>query len=41
MYSIGNAVNNVAISLYDDRWLLTYDNQSLHVEHLNYYNIVC
>ena len=41
MYSIGNAVNNVAISLYGDRWLLTYDNQSLHVEHLNYYNIVC
>ena len=40
MYNIGNAVNSVAISLYGDRWLLAYDNQ-LHVEHLNYYNIVC
>ena len=49
MYSRGNAVNSVTIGLYGDRWLLTYDDQlimhtnveSLHVEHLNYCNIVC
>lgn len=27
MYSIGNMVNNIAVSLYDDRWLLGRGDQ--------------